>query len=249
MGGTGHFPKRSFKYVYIALLVITLVQLVTQLGNESPLGFMTLIDGKDNVATGRACAWGLFGSFAFFVFAIYMEMEAFEEKAPPFEDIEQPKRAFAEYAEWLVRVVLVALVTVKLWYPQSYQGALVFLAAIAGLLFLWSAITSAAFQVRWNPWDSVLLLVALGCAALSWVSSDAEREANFGLLILLGLFVLMIVFFSLGVARLMDLARSRAGSAAAVGSPGESLGGPPAAAVGATGVAESPLVGPPQPGG
>jgi hypothetical protein len=205
MGGAGHFPKRSFKYVYILLLLLTLGQLVMQLGSKSPLGFMTLIAGETNAATGRVFAWALFGTFAFFVFAIYMEMEAFEEKERPFADIQKPKYSFFEGVEWLVRASLVALATVKLWHPQSYQGALEYLAIIAALLLFWSVVATLAFKARWLKTDFALAVLAFTCWYLSWFSSDPKREADFGLGILLALFAIMIILFSIGASRLMDL--------------------------------------------
>jgi len=209
MVGPKHFPKRSFKYVYILLLTITLAQLVWQLGDQSPLGFMTLIDGQRNAAIGRAFAWVMFGSFALFVFATYLELEAFEEKERPFENIQKPRYGVFEALEWFIRVALVAVATVKLWQPDSYQEALYFLALVSSLLFLWSVLASLAFQARWAHNDFALLVLALVCPALSWFSSDEQREAEFGLGILLMLFGLTIVVFSLGAYRLLDMASRR----------------------------------------
>jgi hypothetical protein len=207
--GQAHFPRRSFKYVYIVILILTLKDLVSQLSVNAHLGFMTLIDGQENAETGRALAWLMFGAWALFVLVAYVELEIFEEKGAPFHTIHRPKQRFWEHVEWGLRFFLVGMVTVKIWEPTTYQQMLFSLAAVAVLLFVWAVLTTLAFKARWTHTDFGLLVLAATSSAIAWFSNNSEREATFGVFILMILAVLTVAAFGVSMMRIAKLIAAR----------------------------------------
>ena len=198
------FPRKSFRIVYIAILLVTLAELVSKLSGEAPLGFMTLIDGAQNADVGRGLLWSMFASWALFIFTTYLEMEAFEDNRPPFDTLQQPNRQYVEFIEWGMRLFLIGLVTVKLWKPESYQQALFSLAGLSGLLFAWSVLVTASFKARWSHVDFALLALSAVCGVMWWFASDHEREANFGVAILIGMTLLTFILLGLGLLRIIQ---------------------------------------------
>jgi hypothetical protein len=199
-----HFPLRTFRYVYLIILIITLAGLVQTLGSSAPIGFMALIDGEENALIGRSILYGAFFGWALFFFSVYVYMEAFEDKDGTFVAPVKPKSIWIERTEWALRFLLIAAVTIKLWKPHTYQEAMWSVAAISFGLFVWSAVVAGAFAIGWRSQNLLLIVLTLLSAAAAWIASDADREGKYGLLICIVLPFVATVAMSLGLYNLRE---------------------------------------------
>lgn len=198
------FPIPTLKYVYGLLLLIALIQIAFAVGSDGSLGFMDKISGKDNVLAGQGLLIAMAAMSCAFIFVTYLDIEAFEEKKGRFEYIRRPGPV-VEAFELCIRFLLLFLITVKVWKPDTYREALGAQAALSCALLIWSVVISRFCRAHWE-WRSVFLLLIAGISFWGWrISGDREREADLGVWMIVILTMLSVVFGLLAARRGVEL--------------------------------------------
>jgi hypothetical protein len=201
-------PIGVFKVVYVLLLLFGLADVGGRLALATPI-YVSSIGGEGNIKI----AYGvyLFTLFAagIFVFSAYLSFEAFEDRRGPYDATFMPSELWPRLLEISLRFGLVATLTLKLWQPADDSSLSLYVAAVACLLFIWTAIVKCKYGAKISTIElSGSLVLALFAVGLAWFSADLLRVTDFSLGAIVILVPLSFVLFGFGGVLLRKVTKS-----------------------------------------
>jgi hypothetical protein len=171
--------RSAFQFVYLAVFGNTIISLLGK-----AIAFDFGLEDSQLSATDNQLAYWVYIAFlvtiSLHILRLYITMEFLEEEEAFFGSFYDGMRWYITLPEFVLRSLIIATVTLKLYSPESFGGIFGFLATLYGAMSAWSL---WVWLVAGKPRDQVFLTSSLagliGCAAIWYILPSVLQDKSY----------------------------------------------------------------------